>query len=288
MKDSLDRRIRWAEPQPQVKRLVLTDADFLIFECINRHGPLPTPFLYRFTRHLRKDYSHLQNRLTELYNGDDGGPYLVRPPRQFASFHARYSHMVYDLSKRAKALLETPVAMRKDPFVHQLMKACVGASIEAQAEEIGIQYVPRHELNLQEGTIIPDDVFSLHYNGKNHFFALEVDRNTESIERTTQGYNTVTKKIQNYISAFEAKDLLGLRNWSVLIVTTNHTHAKNILAKIAEQDSRFAGKFALYVLPDFAANWRVPKGLSKLLEEPWHTVDGEIKLVLPLNGESRV
>ena len=48
--DALNRRLRFAPPNPQVSRLVLTDLDYLVFEAINRHGPLPTHYLFEFVR----------------------------------------------------------------------------------------------------------------------------------------------------------------------------------------------------------------------------------------------
>src|SRR3569833_1478809 len=102
--DANNRRLRFAPPNPAArpsmapKRAVLTAADYALFEAIGRHGPLPSNYLYAFTRHLRKSEVQLKNRLTEFYNGDAFGPYLTRPPQQFAGVEARYQHVVYDLA----------------------------------------------------------------------------------------------------------------------------------------------------------------------------------------------
>jgi hypothetical protein len=151
--DALARRLRFAPPHPVARRLVLTEADHLAFAAINRHGPLPTHYLYEYTRHLRRDYSQLQNRLTELYNGTRGQPpWLVRPPQQFAGFQARYQHLVYDLAPPARhslgelGRLSRWSPKRTDPFLHRLMGACVAASLELGAQSKGVRYIGREEI----------------------------------------------------------------------------------------------------------------------------------------------
>lgn len=306
--DLLERRLRFAPPNPVVSRLQLTDRDFAIFEAINRHGPLPAHYLFELTRHLGKSYKHLQYRLTELYNGDSVGTYLTRPSQQFAGFEARYQHLVYDLTDRAKIALSEHGTLsnfgprRTDPFLHQLMGACVGASIELGAKGKGIRYIPRAEIfahpragkSLQaknpmaipltapsgSKTLIPDDLFGLEYPGGGfRFFAVEIDRNTESIERKNLDYNTFGKKITGYLELLRTKgfsDWWGIPNLSVLTVTTNATHAVNLLEYVQKQNNQHhAGRFAFACEPSFGVNWRVPKAvLSALLTDPWTTVSG--------------
>jgi len=306
--DALSRRLRFSRPSPKVRRLVLTEADYLIFEAIDRHGPLPTGYLYAFTRHLRQDFSHLQNRLTEFYNGDvvggRTGAWLTRPPQQFANFEARYQHMVYGLAPRARmALAERGTLSRfaphGGPFVHQLMAACVGASIELSATEAGIRYIPREEIfthpncvaaretpmplaipiaGSERRTLIPDDLFGLRYpEGGFRFFAVEIDRCTESIERGRNKKSAFAAKIAAYQAVLSARlyrEWWGIPNLTVLIVTTSHGHAANLIEHVRRSD-RYGDRFAFAVEPSFAANWRVPKnGLSHLLDCPWMTASG--------------
>jgi hypothetical protein len=305
--DTLDRRLRWESPNHRVKRVSLTDADYLVFGAIDRHGPLPTNLIYEFTKHLRKDYTHLQNRLTEFYNGDEQGPFLVRPPQQFAGFEARYQHLVYNLAPRARlALAECGTLVsnspkRTDPFLHQLMGACVSASLELSAPAKGIRYIGRNEILTHDrcpqarkgasnpmavqlpggNTLIPDDLFGIEYPDVGfRFFAVEIDRNTESIERKNMDQNAFGRKVAGYLTVL--RDRLyqshwGLPNLSVLTVTTNATHARNILDYIDRQqaETRFKERFAFNFEPSFGANWRVPKtALTNLLNELWTTVSG--------------
>ncbi|MEG3147158.1 replication-relaxation family protein [Sphingomonas sp. RT2P30] len=306
--DQLNRRLRSAPPNALIRKVVLTGADYIILEAINRHGPLPTHYLYQFTRHLRRDYTHLQNRLTEFYNGDANGPLLLRPPQQFAGFNARYQHVVYDLAPRAKALLAERgitsryAPLRTAPFLHQLMQACVGASFELTAPSKGLRYIPRWEIlthprcpqetkdainpmaipiaGMGQKALIPDELFGLEYPGVGfRFFAVEVDRNTESIERRNIAQNAFGTKIAGYLDILRRQTYRthwGLPNLHVLTVTTNATHARNILAYIKRLgEPQYSGQFAFASEPSFGANWRVPKAvLSELLEEPWVTTRG--------------
>lgn len=306
--DDLGRRLRHAPPSPAVARVVLQEPDFLLFEAIDRHGPLPTPYFFEFTKHLRISNQWLQRRLTEFYNGDQDGPYLTRPPRQFDGFEARYQHLVYDLAPRARVLLAERGTLgrysprRTDPFLHQLMGACVGASIELGCKERGLRYIPREEIlthpkcpketresrnpmalpmSGDRNALVPDDLFGIEYPDVGfRFFAVEIDRNTESIERVKLDHNSFGRKIAAYLEVLRTKrcrSWWGIPNLSILTVTTNTTHAANILDFIRRHDARdFQDRFLFAVETRFGANWRVPKELlTHLLEHPWLTVSGE-------------
>jgi len=277
-------------------------ADIALFSAIARHGPLPSHYLYEFTRHVRRDRSHLQNRLTEFYNGDARGPYLTRPPQQFASYHARYQHLVYDLAPRGRQALSeinpTDFHTRSDPFVHRLMTACACASLELGATASGLRYIgwreilgrcklpedrsTAHSLTIAvpgDGVrLTPDDLFGIEYPGHGfRFFALEIDRNTESIERRNLAQSSFGAKVRSYDRIIETqahRDVWGIPNLSVLTVTTSVTHAAAILRHIARA-SRYAGRYAVTTIPMFGAHWRVPPALlHTLLSEPWMTPSG--------------
>lgn len=300
------RRLRHDRPDPRVRRLVLGEADYALFRAIERHGPLPSRYLYEFTRHLREDWTHLQNRLTEFYNGDVGGSLLMRPPQQFASFNARYQHLVYDLTPRARMLLAerqtslAPAIRRTDPFIHRLMSACVGASFALTAPLHALRYIGFDEILSRPGAIraskasnpfalpiglagqsaiVPDILFGLKYPGSGfRFFAVECDRNTESIERRNLGQSAFSKKLLAYNAALRAQTYRtwwGIPNLHVLTITTSELHARNMIGAIAkhvEPDHQSA--FALSVEPLFGAHWRVPRTALTLLGKPWQSVTG--------------
>lgn len=313
--DTLARRLRQAKPCPRTRRLVLTEADYLMFEVIDRHGPLPTGYLYAFTCHLRRDFSHLQNRLTELYNGDLAGRklggWLARPPQQFANFEARYQHLVHSLTPRALAELGererfSRFSCARGHFVHQLMTACVGASLELAARAQGNRYIPREEIfahanclaakqsarplaiplgGADRNAIIPDDLFGYQYaDGRYRFFAMEIDRHTESIVRSGDMRGTISAKVAAYqeiLGRMLYREWWGVPNLTVLTVTTSRRHADNMLQHLCGNGAH-ADRFAFAVLSSFGADWRVPKApFLHLLSDPWMTASGERNIGRP-------
>ena len=294
--DTLKRRIRFAPPQPVDKRIDLSDDDLALFAAIHRHGPLPSHYLFAFTG--KSNFNSHQHRLTKLYNGTAHGAYLVRPPQQFASFHARYQPIVYDLNEKSKQLLIehgkiSPFIKRLDPFLHRLMSACVGASIELSCTPRGLTYIPRHailkrtdspmELPLSQfvpqKSLVPDDLFGIDYGGSYRFFAVEIDRNTESIERRKIDQNTFGKKLACYIDAMKHrtfKDVWGIPNMMVLTITTNATHMNNMMAYLEKLDPTLSARFLFKALPTFGSNWRVPKTVYTDILGPWDRADGSV------------
>lgn len=305
------RRLRHAPPNPTPgikntpQRIILQEADYLMFEAIDQYGPLPTRYLYEFAKKERTNYPSLQKRLTVFYNGTPSqAPYLVRPPRQFDSFEARYQDIVYELSESARQALgarrsQLP-ARRTNDFIHDLMTACIGASLDRTAPSLGLRYVPRAEVLGHENTPaatkgadnplaipvpgtdrsrVPDDLFAIEYPSlKKRYFLLEADRNTESIRGANK--NAFGKKIDDYVSIMErgTKDWLGVSKLSVLTVTTNARHAQNLAEYVRKEHPKYADRFAFASEPCFGTransyedqHWRVPKDLlTRLLTEPW-------------------
>lgn len=263
--DALARRLRFAQPDPSDEdTIVPQEEDLRQWAAISRHGPLPLTYLAQFSS--RKNFANLQRRYTRFYHNG----YLSRPARQFESFHARYSYLVYDLTPKARALLgdracPLPPA-RTASFVHQLMQACFTSSLELAQGDAFIsrdQLLTRPNLAIEIGTskVIPDDVFAIRQeDGRKQFYLLEIDRNTESIERNTGSYNTWKKKVELYDQALDGglKRAWGIPKATVLVVTTNDTHAQNI-REYVEKNSRFADRWKFASEPTFGLNWRVPK-----------------------------
>lgn len=315
--DALARRLRFAPPNPLVRRILLNDGDFLIFEAINRHGPLPVNFLHEFRKHLFKSYPSFQHRLTELYNGDDRGQYLTRPPQQFESFEARYQHVVYDLAPRARSALAERGTLSDYPpvqtswFVHQLMQACVGASLELHAPAHGLIYrgradvlshprcgtakeapkplsIPVPGIGTQR-TIALDDLGALeNAAGKKRYLLIEIDRATESMsarDGRIEGNTYFDKKLDGYRDLFSANGVhpwFGFKSPFVLIVTTTQHRAAQIMRHVAKYPEEMQPRFLVKVDGTFGSNWRVPKGiLTHLLDEPWQTTQGPRFLTQP-------
>lgn len=225
--DILGRRLRHASPQPRGRHIELTERDLVLFETLQRHGPLPSTYLFESTKHLGRNETDLKHRLTKLYNGTVKGiAYLTRPPQQFAAYDARCQPGIYDLTLcAAGALAERGrgarfIIPRADPFLHRLMTACVGASIELAAREGGVRYLTKEDIFSHRScpastrsasnplavaangkTFVPDDLFGFAYPGPRYrFFAVEIDRSTESIERRNVAQTAYGRKLEAYLT----------------------------------------------------------------------------------------
>ena len=321
--DARHRRLRAAPPQPDGRGIVLSDRDYLIFEAINRHGPLPSTYLYELTRHLprTRHYQTFQHRLTKLYNGycanyrshfyvaGDAGTvlnpnhtcdavaYLARPKQQWAAFDAKYQPLIYDLTPLSLAVLADRVITahpRTDPFLHRLMGACVGASIALSARRTGMVYADQERLfthpkcppetkaapnplalPIPTGTLVPDDLFALQRD-KPRFYAVEIDRRTESINSDT-ARTAYGRKVQGYLHVLRNgtyRKHWGIPNLTVLTVTTNRLHLRHMIdycASLGAPD--LAAHFLFRSVPCFGANWKVP-AIMDFFDEPWTGADG--------------
>jgi hypothetical protein len=283
--DTLSRRLRFAPPQPIGERIAIQAADIRMFEALDRHGPLPSTYLQRFAGH--KDRSAIASRLTKLFNGAKLGlPLLSRPPQQFQSFAARYQHLIYDLTPTSRALLRdqgSVVIERTDAFLHRFMGACVGASVELTAAELALRYIPRSEVLAKRGaplaisvgdkTLIPDDLFGLQYgDGSYRFFAVEIDRNTESIVRKRGRYHTFDNKLDAYRGLMERqthRHHWGVPNLLLLTIPTNETHLVHLVDRVRERGGRYGERFLFKARTEFGVNWRIPEVIGELLRTPW-------------------
>lgn len=284
----------------------MSERDIAIFEALYRHGPLPSHYLYEFTRHLGRHLTSFQHRLTKLAHGaENGAAYLTRPEQQFASYNARCQALIYDLAAPSVAALAErgrPCrSARTDPFLHRFMGACVSASLQLAAERRGCRYgskddivahpkcpeATKHAANplaLPLGSpagrqfLVPDELFVIQYPGpKTRFFAVEIDRRTESINsavaRTAYG-----RKLEAYIEVI--KQRLYQRHWgipglTVLTVTTNPIHLQHMLRYFRSlNEPQLAMRFLFTSKAHFGSNWEVPPIMADLFNEPWIAGDG--------------
>lgn len=315
MKDALNRRSRFAKPQPFEHRrdIVIGERDLRIFEALDRHGRMPTSYLFEFVKDNFPGYNGLQNRLTTLYNGfcehpdhrskhKDGHEcrpvtYLERHPAQWETIHARYQPSVYELTPLAKLLLEengrgARYARPASPFVHDLFAGCFTASLELQTKAlVSRDRIFSHErcpvatrkapfsIPLDTGdTLIPDDLFGLEFEPRKfRFFALEVDRATERINTTKMMGQSIARKVAAYQQLFETRGYnarYGLPNMSVLFATTSKARMKSMLIYIRQQvPERLHARFLFKVFPTFGQPWRVPRDTLPVVDE-WQTVCG--------------
>jgi hypothetical protein len=310
--DTLARRKRFAPPQPDGHNIVLSERDYLIFEIINRHGPLPSTYLYELTRHLpkSKDFTRFLKRLTKLYDGFctnwhthsyeiiDGEhmlnpkhtcnliSYLSRPDWQGQD---KSRPLIYDLNPISRGVLEergVRVINRTDYHLHRFMGACVGSSLKLYLESQRFGYSDLDEvlahpkcppatreldnpLTIPLGSValIPDDFLAIE-SDKPFFYAVEIDRKTESID-TKIATSSIARKFEHYIQAFASRAFyhhLGIPEGrvSVLIITTNRIHKSNMQTHLRKAHPEFAHRFLFTSVSGFGKNWQVPKELLYL------------------------
>lgn len=303
--DICGRRVRF-ERCPNDSAFVVKKRDLAIFEVLHRHGPLPSNYLFEYTRTFGSEL-HLKHRLTKLYHGlTDGTYFLERPPQQYQSFLARAQPSIYDVAAAGRVLLAESgrlspyLGNRTDPFLHRFMTACVSASMELASRRVGIRFIHRHEIfshtKCPEATrcsanplsipangkrIVPDDLFGLDYRGKYRFFAVEIDRNTESIERRNLEQSAFAKKLRAYADIIDGgtfKGVWGIPNLLVLTITTNATHMANMLAHLVNNTIAHQEKFLFKAKPTFGVNWSVPEVMDDLLTAPWARVNAPFNI----------
>lgn len=290
--DALDRRSRFAPPQPASGRLEITANDLAVAGLLACHGPLPSHYLFALAA--RADFNGFQKRLTKLFNGVVGRPgILSRPKQQFLNREARYQHLVYDLAPEGWRLLALPANSASDPFPHRLMTACVSASIAHGVRQRGIRFIDQSEIwshaTCPEATrqsasplsmpmpggrhIIPDALFGLKYpEGGFRFFALEADRGTESVTRSSARQTAFAQKLHSYGQVLAQRlhtAHWGLPNLTVLTVTTSQRRIDSLLAHVGS-DGLSQRRFAFASCSSFGSLWKVPSGLlADLVDQPW-------------------
>lgn len=296
MRDALGRRLRFAPPQPKGEFIRITERDIRTFEAINRHGPLPIHYLHQYAD---GNLATLKRKVSRLTHGTTyDGPYLYRPEQQWASIDGKFQPNIYDLTPRALAVLAERGARlnnRTDPFLHRFMAATVNASIELAATRSGHVYADLTRLLAHEKCpeatrrvpnplaittsgkrVVPDAIFGLQ-NGRPSFFAVEIDRRTESINSDT-AKTAFGRKLYGYLDILENRTYrahLGIPNLTVLIVTTNALHLQSMVNFYHSLNApRYARHFLFKSVPGFTANWRVPPVMLDLFNEPWITADG--------------
>jgi Replication-relaxation len=302
--DALNRRSRFAGRQPTGKRIILGARDFAILSALERHGPLPSTYLYEFTKHLARNYKGHQQRLTDLYNEDNTphrGFYLERPEQQYASINARYQPMSYEITDHGRHALRDKDIPRQmwqppnGPYLHRFMTSCITASMELATAQCGHRYLSQYDifrhpkcpsslatavnplaLPCADGVIIPDALFGIDYGGKYRFFALEADRKTEIVVSEKSRSKSYAKKLESYIQVLQQqsyRQVWGIPTLTVATVTTSDAHMKNIISQLSQvADARMAARFLFKTKSQFGKYWTVPDIMDDLHSDPWERV----------------
>jgi len=246
--------------------MYLRPRDFYLFEVIQRHGPLPSHYLYEFSKHLAHDLIGFKKRLLALYRAG----YLDRP-QQLNNPLIHTDFKVYILKDKALEAL----AGKKDAFAtpvgggyqHALMASCITANIELEVTRAGLGYISQeaifasskcpqetktakrplalaasisHELNRGNGIsmhrsdrpIEPDQIFGINYGNGFRFFAVEADRGTEPLTRANLNENSILRKVlayKNILTSGEYKKRWGIPNLFPMFITTADERVRNMV-----------------------------------------------------------
>ena len=311
--DNLNRRSRFAGRQPTGKRIVLQERDFQCFAALERHGPLPSTYLYAFTKDTARNFKGFQQRLTDLYHEDNTthrGFYLDRPEQQYASINARYQPMSYELTEDANEALrdhgipEQIFEPANGPYLHRFMTSCLTASIELAVRAAGFRYIAQGEifthakcpkdvlkrdhplaLPCSDGVIIPDQIFGIDYGGKYRFFALEADRKTETVVSKKASSKAYARKLESYLEVLRDqsfRDVWGIPSLSIMTVTTSEAHMQTMMGALSDlAESREAARFLFKTQPQFGKYWTVPPVLTGLFTDPWQRVGAPLDISHP-------
>ena len=311
--DALNRRNRFAGRQPTGKRIILQERDFQCFAALERHGALPSTYLYEFTKDTARNFKGFQQRLTDLYNEDNTphhGFYLERPEQQYASINARYQPMTYDLTANAKRALrdrgipEHIFESPNGPYLHRFMTACLTASMELAVRTAGFRYISQAEIfthskcpkailtrehplavPCSSGCIIPDQLFGIDYGGSYRFFVLEADRKTESVVSKKASIKAYAKKLESYLEVLRDqsfRDVWGIPSLSIMTVTTSNAHMQTMIDALGDlAESQETARFLFKTQPQFGKYWTVPSVLSGLFTDPWQRVGAPLDISHP-------
>lgn len=317
LKDRLGRRKRYAGRQPTGKFVKHTPRDLLIFEKLQRHGILPSHYLFEFTKHLCRDRNDFQHRLKHLYNEDrttHGGPYLDRPARQQFSPDAPWQHLAYILDKAGYRALEAAgkrhlYARQADQgwYPHQQMTAAITASIELAACKHGLRYGDQEEIFAHrlcpEATRKLPMPLSLTIGEREAMTKAGAMRRVEvtiipdqlfritypdnikffvlEADRASEDYDTIREKLRRWVEVLRLD--IHRKHWGtpsliVLMVTTSEYRMKRIMGILSAMTSD-TERFLFKYKPEFGEAWHVPSIMYDLLETPWHRVHGSFELM---------
>lgn len=296
-------RNRFGPPVPYT-RLGLQDRDYLLFELLNRHGPLPTNYLYELTRHVFSAEVKLRDRLAKLRNGfltpaGEHVTYLSLPTWQGKN---NYRRLIYDLTTFGVTALERKgikaIKRRPEHGIHRFMGATVSASISVYVSQalrkvfvdqdkiLGHPKTPAARLTedypfsipLGKTRIDPDDFFAVQdplTNKAASFYAVEYDRSKETIA-DDKARNSVGGKMVKYEEAilgdaFEKHLGIPNRNVKVLIITNNKRHKLN-MQRWCKEHIKQHNRFFFSSVEGFHTDyWEIPE----LMLVRFENADGE-------------
>ena len=289
LRDTLGRRRR--DTATSRGELVhITPRDLTWFEALHRHGPLPLPYLHEFTREEGANFHASTRRAAKLFH--EG--YLTRPHQQFATLDARSQTLVYDLSEKSREELRRNELWRtyapqpsSSHWQHDVMVACITASIEITTVSTDCRYIHRDEIlarsNIplsfdlsyaegRKGLLRPDSIFGIRYpSGKARLVILEADRGTEMLAARTLRKSAQENALQYraFVGEKRYREVLGTdAGLLVLNVAAGPKRMANLM-QVWQAVHGGPCAYALFAcVPEFSGYFKPPPVLAHLFVGP--------------------
>lgn len=295
--------------------MTLRPRDIEVFTLIQRHGPLPSHYLYEATKHIAHDRLVFLKRLKKL---TDAG--LLRRPLELNAPDVFTRYKVYMLTDKAKELLKEVGAFdyyatpTSGGYPHMLMAATITSNIEREATRAGYRFVTQDEILVkhtcpretkdskkplamptlishefmfkggkQTGTSTrptePDQLFGIDYGDDRYrFFALEADRGTEPLTRNNLRENSILRKILCYRDLYQKgthKAHFGIPNLLPVFVTTAEDRLSNMIE--LQRGLHPKGTILYKAIPGFLDYFKPPPLLPELWGK-YRTAQGEFDI----------
>ncbi len=304
MNDALGRRSSQTR-QSTGKRVRLSERDLLWLQKLHQHGPLPTSYLLAYTAALRASTKRQKERLGDLFHEDNTshcGPYLDRPPQQFATLKAGYNQLVHQAAPAGlRALKDSDLSHEtsghQGPWVHRHMVACITASVELTTlARDDISFIPQHQILARAQTTLscplkitdlssdqlvrkdlkPDALFGLTYHtdqgDRFRFFVVEADRSTEPVTSRNWNRKSFQRHLTQYAAYVTGDAYKAHLKLTAPLLVLNVVPDEQRLALMQRQTEQQVGacSYQLFqTFPAFAPPWRPPGPNHALLEDAW-------------------
>lgn len=286
--------------------------DLVIFEAIQRHGPLSSRYLFEFTRDRWTDPFGFSKRLLALYRNN-----FIDRPLEVNPTNVHDDFKVYILKPKAEDALAVAGTLYEFPqptkqgYEHQMMTGAITASIDLECRKIpGYRFIDREEImrnapdttkrskrpfaipaQVQRWTKIagkrtletsrknwcePDDVFGIEYGPKSRrYFALEADRGTENITRPDIDDNSIERKGLAYHDILKKgmfEKHFGVAKMYPTFITVSATRARNMLTKLEEVSPEYSDLYLAKWLPGFELYQKTPPLFPQLFTDPYERI----------------
>ena len=211
---------------------------------------------------------------------------LLRKGRQGAIRQYRHDLMICDILASIEIGTRANRGLRLVSWTEILanpkMPTATRAAANPFALPVTVTYTcPRtNALERWDKSLVPDAIFGIEYSSGERktyrFFALEADRNTEPVVRSSLMQTSYLRKLLQYREVTAQRTCVtrfGLPNLLVLTVTTSEQHLRNIM----ELAGTFSGgtgnpSFLFKTMPSLDSLEKAPAPTPEILTAPWQRV----------------